>query len=185
MALDETEIVKLYFSRDENALSATRQQYGGLLKKLVFGILRCEQDCEECLSDVYFRLWSTIPPLKPDSLKAYALKIARTEALMKLRSQKARKRGRGLNVSLSELEDILPDKNIPDGSENEIKEIISDFLGELGGDARIIFVRRYWFFDSVKEIAERFNFSESKVKSSLRASREKLRKRLEDEGVVL
>lgn len=183
--MNETEIVNLYFSRDENALSATRRQYGGLLKSLIFGILRCEQDSEECLSDVYFKLWRTIPPVKPDSLKAYAMKIARTEALMKLRSKKALKRNSSLDISLSELEDILPDKNIPDGSENEIKRIISDFLGELSRDARIIFVRRYWFFDSVKEISGRFGFSQSKVKSSLRNSRERLRKRLEEEGVVL
>lgn len=183
--MDESEIVKLYFLRDEKALSETREKYGSLIKGLVYGILRCEQDSEECVSDVYFRLWRSIPPAKPDSLKAYALKIARNEALMKLRGKKAGKRGFGADVPLSELEDILPDKNIPDGSEGWIKELISGFVGELSQDARLIFIRRYWFFDSVEEIASRYGFGRSKVKSSLRASRERLRKRLKEEGVVL
>ncbi len=183
--MDETEIVKLYFQRDEKALSETREKYGSLIKGLVYGILRCEQDCEECVSDVYFTLWRSIPPAKPDSLKAYALKTARNEALMKLRGKKAQKRGFGADVPLSELEEVLPDKNIPDGSEGWIKELISGFIGELSQDSRIIFIRRYWFFDSIDEIASRCGFSRSKVKSSLRASRERLRKRLKEEGVVL
>lgn len=183
--MEESEIVRLFFARDENALALTRRLYGRLLHRLVFGILRCEQDCEECLSDVYFKLWNAIPPLVPDSLKAYALKVARTDALMKLRSKKALKRGESLSVPLSELEDILPDSRVPDGAEGEIKEIVNAFLGELGRDARIIFVRRYWYFDSVKEIAARCGFSQSKVKSSLHASRERLRRRLEEEGVEL
>lgn len=183
--MDESEIVRMYFSRDENALSATERQYGVLLKRLVFGILRSEGDCEECLSDVYFKLWSTIPPLSPDSLKAYALKVARSEALMKLRKKTAKKRRCEAEISLSELEDILPDKSAQDSSESEIREILNRFLGELDRDARIIFVRRYWYFDSVKEISLRFGFTQSKVKSSLRYTRERLRKFLIKEGVVL
>ncbi len=185
MTVDENELIELYFSRDERALEETSRRFGGLLKGLVFGILRSEQDCEECLSDVYFKLWSSIPPVRPRSLKAYALKIARTDALMLLRKKKAKKRGSGAEISLSELEDILPDKSAPDGSEAEIREILDSFLGELGSDARKIFLRRYWFFDSVAEIARRYGFSESKVKSSLRASRERLAKRMKEEGVVL
>ena len=183
--LDENELIKLYFSRDEKALSETQRQFGGLLGRLVMGILRCEQDCEECLSDVYFKLWSTIPPLKPDSFKAYAVKIARNEALMKLRRKNARKRDPSLEISLNELEDILPDKDIPDGSEHEIRDIINDFLEDLNADSRIIFIRKYWYFDSLSEISKRFGFSESKIKSSLCASRKKLKKRLKKEGVVL
>lgn len=185
MTVDETELIDLYFSRDEEALSLTQRHYGGMLRMLVFKILRSEQDCDECLSDVYFKLWNTIPPVRPDSFKAYALRIARTEALMFLRKRKAKKRGIGLELSLSELEEILPDKNVPDGSEMEIKEIINSFLGDLSDDARKIFLRKYWFFDSVAEISRRYNFSVSKVKSSLRASRERLVKRLKEEGVVL
>lgn len=183
--MDENELTELYFSRDEMAVSLTQRQYGGILKVLIFGILRSEQDCEECLSDVYFKLWNTIPPLRPDSFKAYALRVARNEALMTLRKRKAKKRGDGAKLSLTELEDILPDKDITDGSDGEIKEIINAFLGELSDDARKIFVRKYWYFDSISEISNRYNFSESKVKSSLRVSRERLRRRLKKEGVVL
>ena len=183
--MEENELTELYFSRDESAIACTESRYGGLLKRLVMGILRCEQDCEECLSDVYFRLWSTIPPVRPDSFKAYALKIARTEALMKLRRQRAKKRDRALERSLNELEGILPDKSVPDGSQGEITELINSFLGGLGRDARVIFVKKYWFFESVREISQSCGFSEAKVKSSLHSTREKLKKYLEQEGVVL
>ena len=183
--MDEAELIKLYFSRDESALTLTKSLYGGILKKLVFGILCSEEDSEECLSDVYFKLWSTIPPVEPKSFKAYALKIARTEALMALRKKTAKKRSGGTRISLDELSDILPDKSAPDGTEGEIVAIINSFLEDLSPDSRKIFLRKYWFFDSVEEISRRYNFSRSKVKSSLRSSRERLRERLKQEGVVL
>lgn len=183
--MDDEKIISLFFERDESAITELGGKYGGLCREISYNILKSRQDTEECVNDAYLKLWSVIPPTHPRSLKAYLCKTVRTLALMKLRHDKAQKRDRDREVSFSELEEILKDETASENENEALGEIINEFLGTLEPDARNIFMRKYWFFDSVKEIARRFGFSESKVKSSLMYSREKLRKMLIEKGVTI
>lgn len=183
--MDDEKIISLFFERDESAITELGGKYGGLCREISYNILKSRQDTEECVNDAYLKLWSVIPPTHPRSLKAYLCKTVRTLALMKLRHDKAQKRDRDLEVSFSELEEILKDETVSENENEALGDIINEFLGTLEQDARNIFMRKYWFFDSVKDIARRFGFSESKVKSSLMYSREKLRKMLIEKGVTI
>lgn len=183
--MDDEKIISLFFERDETAIRELGGKYGGLCREISYNILKSRQDTEECVNDAYLKLWSVIPPTHPKSLKAYLCKTVRSLALMRIRHDKAKRRDRDLEVSFSELEEVLAEETVEQGENEALGEIINEFLGELEPDARNIFLRKYWFFDSVKEIAARFGFSESKVKSSLMYSREKLRKMLCRKGVTL
>ena len=182
--MEDEMIISLFFDRNEDAIRETGEKYGKLCYKIAYNILGSHGDCEECVNDTYLKLWSVIPPSRPNSLKAYICKVVRTLSLMRLRSQNAKKRSPEATISLSELEAILPDKSIRQNIENEeIGEAINEFLGTISESSRRIFIRRYWYFDTVGDIAKKFSFSESKVKSDLYHSREKLRKLLITKGV--
>ena len=183
--MEDEKIISMFFERDEAAISALGEKYGGLCREISYNILKSRQDTEECLNDAYLKLWSVIPPTHPKSLKAYLCKTVRTLALMRVRHDRAKKRDRDLEVSFSELEEILADTAVGENENEALGDIINEFLETLDKDARIIFMRKYWFFDSVKDIASAFRFSESKVKSSLMYSREKLRKMLIEKGVTI
>ena len=182
--LNDEEIIARYFSRDEAAVTATSEKYGGQCYGVSYNILRVREDAEECVSDSYLRVWNSIPPERPQSLKCYLLKIVRNVSLDRLRFLKRKKRARELEISLSELENILPDSSVPDGCEAaELVELLNAFLETLEQDARVIMVARYWHLLPISDISSRYGFSQSKVKTSLSRSREKLRKFLEERGI--
>lgn len=182
MQTDE-EIIGCYFQRDERAIAATSQKYGRQCYAVSFNILRVQEDAEECVNESYLKVWNAIPPERPHDLKYYLLKIVRNVSLNRLDFLKSKKRSRELEISLSELEDVLPDESIPpELGISELTELINEFLDRLSRDERIIFVRRYWHFDSISVISAEFGFGQSKVKTSLMRTREKLRKYLREEG---
>lgn len=182
--MEDDKIIALYFDRDEQAIRETDIKYGRLCHKVAQNILNDPEDSEECVNDTYLSLWNTIPPTRPTRFMAFLCKIVRNLSLKRLDYNLARKRNAGVLVSLSELEAVLPDDRFAPGLEDaEIGRLISDFLRTEKQEARAVFIRRYYFFDSVSEIAKRYSFTESRVKTMLLRTRNRLRIYLQKEGV--
>lgn len=180
--MTDEEILDLYFSRSEAAISETRQSYGRLIRSTACGILRNNEAAEECENDTYLRAWNSIPPAKPQKLRAYLCKIARSAAFDRYDRDHAQKRGSA--CPLGELEELIISADGAEDSlaERELTEHINAFLGGLEKKSRIIFLRRYWFWDEISEISERMGMSESAVKTRLSRTLKKLRKYLSDNG---
>ncbi len=184
--MDDTRIIELYFERSEDAIKETEAKYGRLCSRIAKNILGTNEDTEECVNDTYLSLWNTIPPQHPENLTAFISRIVRNLAFKKHEYNSAKKRSSVHLVSLSELEEILPDAHIGAGtSDEDIGRAISSFLLGEKETARDVFIRKYWFFDSVADIAERYSFSESKVKSMLFQTRLKLKIYLKKEGIYV
>lgn len=182
--MEDEKIIDLYFARNESAISETDLKYGKLCCEVANSILGSRTDSEECVSDSYLDMWNAIPPTRPINFRCFLLKIVRNTSLSRLRKNLAKKRSRDLEISLEELKEVLPDEHVrSDCSDSETAEIINGFLGSLDDSSRAIFIRRYWFFESVSKISQRYGFTESKVKTNLFRSREKLRKLLAEKGV--
>ncbi len=183
---EDSRIVELFLARDETALTHTQQKYKPLCLKIAYNILGNHEDSEECVNDALFGVWNSIPPNRPTNLKAFICKIARNISLTRLKFKLRQKRNPDFECSLDELAEILPDESISaDCSDEDIGAVIDKFLDTLNESTRGVFLRKYWFFDSVAEIAERYGFSESKVNNILYRTRNKLREYLKKEGIYL
>lgn len=186
--MDDDRIVALYLSRDETAIRQTADKFGARLRSLSYGITGDAQTAEECENDTYLEAWNAIPPHEPGSyLYAFLARITRHISLDCCRARSRLKRGALLCELSAELEQCIP---APDDAacrleEQTLREAINGFLAGLDGEKRNIFVRRYWYLDSVALIAKRYGLSESKVKTTLFRCRERLRKHLEQEGYEL
>ena len=184
--MDDLSIIELYFARDERAIKETDIKYGKLCHKIAYNILNNEEDSEECVNDTYLGVWNAIPPTRPSSFIGFLCRITRNLSLKRIEAMARQKRARATVISLHELAEILPDENIGDGVSNEnISKLISEFLRKEKKDVRNVFIRKYYFFDSIGEIAKRFDFSESKIKSMLYHTRKKLKEYLIKEGVEI
>ncbi len=185
--MEDSAIIDLFFARSEKAISETSAKYGKMLMSVSLRILKSVEDAEEALSDTLMKTWNSIPPTRPDVLSAFLTKIIRNVSLDKWNLLHADKRGAGaVPAILDELEECIADSRIPvPGEGMELKEILDAFLEKEKPEARKIFVRRYFFGSEVKEIADLYGIGESKVKMTLARMRERLRKRLEEEGVTI
>jgi len=184
--LNDLEIIELYFERDEKAIKETDVKYGRLCHSIANNILNNEQDAEECVNDTYIGVWNAIPPARPNNFMSFVCKITRNLSLKRIETMTRQKRSATMVISLDELAEILPDENISsDVSDGDIAKAISDFLRNENVDVRNVFMRKYYFFDSVVDIAERFGFTESKVKSMLFHTRKKLKEYLIKEGIEI
>ncbi|MGN0736292.1 MAG: RNA polymerase sigma factor [Anaerovoracaceae bacterium] len=186
--MEDKEIVELYFQRKEDAIACTSSKYGRYLGRISFNILKDSMDAEECVNDTYMKAWNTIPPKRPDALGAFLAVITRNLSLDKYKYKYAAKRADGeFALLLSELEECIPDVTGGDRDMEgkEISRVITDFLRSRSEDSRKIFVMRYFYCDSIKEIALRTGFSQSKVKSSLFTTRNALKKKLIQEGIYI
>lgn len=182
--MDDVMIIKLYFGRNEQAIKETDMKYGKLCFRVANNILANSEDSEECVNDTYLCMWNMIPPTRPNNLRALICKIVRNLSMKRLEFNLALKRTRNVTVSYSELEEILPDtRTAPEWEYENLGKILSDFLHQEKEDARNIFIRKYYFFDSIRDIAERYSFTESMVKNKLYHSRNRLRKVLKKEGI--
>lgn len=184
--MDDVMIIELYFARNEQAIHETDIKYGKLCFKVANNVLGNDEDSQECVNDTYLSVWNTIPPTRPDNFAAFICKIVRNLSLKKLDYNLAKKRNSNVPVSFSELEEILPDNRIDsDIEDEEIGKLISAFLRKEKADSRNVFIRKYYFFDSVSDIAGRYSFTESKVKNMLYHTRNKLREYLKKEGIEI
>ena len=184
--MDDLHIIALYFARDERAIRETDIKYGKLCHRIAYNILKNREDSEECVSDTYHGVWNAIPPERPQNLMAFVCRIARNLALKRMEAASRQKRSPAVLVSLEELAEILPDESADGGFPDEsIGKLISDFLRNEKAEIRNVFIRKYYFLDSVEDIAKRFGFSESKVKNMLWRTRSKLKAYLTEQGVPL
>lgn len=182
--MEDATIIELFFLRSEQAIEETNRKYGAYCSAISERILHDRRESEECVSDAYWKLWQQIPPERPSSLRAFLAKIVQNNALSRYRSAHAEKRtAERCAKPFDELERCIA------GNEGElidkivVTELINRFLTELKCADRLIFVRRYWYFYSVAEIASMADTNEAVVKMSLYRSRKRLRKLLEREGV--
>ena len=183
--VNDDRIINLFFARDQRAVKEL-QKYKAYLYTIASNIL-CPEDAEECVNDVLLRAWETIPPSRPAYLRGFLAKITRNSALDRYRVNRAAKRGGGqVDLLISELSDCIPSKlDLEAEYEGRIlSETINKFLGSLDEENCFVFMRRYWYGDAVKEIAEGCSISESNVKSKLFRSRRKLREYLEKEELI-
>ena len=180
----DKEIVELYLARDETASIYCTQKYSASLHRLASSLLLDGRDAEECVNDTFLKTWNAIPPNKPEHLFPFLARICRCTAVDIIRRNKAEKRDCLVVELTHEMEECIPD-SIGDAEvpEETLKTLMNDFLGTLSKDKRMIFVRYYWFGETISEISKRYGFSESKVKTTLHRTREKLRKFLEKKGV--
>ena len=184
--ISDTELIKLYLARNDMAVRLTMKKYGRRLLHFALGFLGDKRDAEECVNDAYMKAWGSIPPNEPADLYAYLARICRFTAYDMIEKRNTVKRGAQVVELTHEMEECIPDTSgetdMPDA---ELTSLLDDFLGTLKRDERSIFIRRYWFGESVSDIAKRFGFSESKVKTSLHRTREKLKKYLSKKGEFL
>ena len=186
--MDDSRIVELYLQRDEKAIKLTSEKYGKRLVTLAYGITEDMQTAQECENDTYMKAWNSIPPHEPRNyLYAFLARITRNIALNCCRDRERLKRSAFISELSGELEQSIP---VPDDAPCRMDEIIlrgaiNGFLKELSEEKRNMFIRRYWYLDSIAEISKRFVRSESNVKTTLFRLREQLRKHLEKEGYTL
>ena len=185
--MEDNEIIELYWNRSQQAIVETSIKYGKQLHTLAERILYNHEDSEECVNDTYHIAWNTLPPKRPDYFFAYLAKITRNFCFGKLDYQKAKKRDAEIVTLSTELENCITSSNDCEQklASQELGQLISQFLREQPESARKIFIRRYWYMDSIHDISANMNISESKVKSMLFRSRGKLRDYLEKEGITL
>ena len=184
--MDDQEIIARFFARDEEGLAAAQERYGDYCAAVARNLLSDQRDQEECLSDTWLRAWNTIPPQRPRSLGAFLAKITRNLAIDCLRSGNTARRGGGqTTLALEELGECVSQAGSPEGEldRQAAVEALNRFLDGLPPLQREVFLRRYWYLDSVGEIARRFSMSQSKVKTMLFRTRQKLRTYLEQEGI--
>lgn len=186
--MEDGEIIALYWARSEEALSETARKYGRYCHSIARNILNNDEDAEECVSDAYLRAWNAIPPARPARLQTWLGRIVRNLALNRREKASAEKRGAGqIPLILDELAECIPDGLDGDAVTESIliKDVLDRFLEALPPDTRKIFVRRYWYMSSLKEIAEEYGISEGSAAVSLLRTRTKLRSVLEKEGIHL
>ena len=185
--MTDTELLALYEARDERALTVTKSQFGRMCMNIANQILRNTLDAEECVSDALLQTWNAIPPERPKNFAAYLSTVTRNAALTRFRKENREKRGGGtVPLILDELSECIRDnENVESEYDRRaLRESIQQFLDTLSADARTVFVRRYISMYDIKDIAEEYEMSESKVKVSLMRTREKLRKYLKKEGFL-
>ena len=184
--MTDEEIIDLFFRRSEDALKHIDRKYGNLCHKIAWNILQNHQDGEECVNDSYLSLWNQIPPQKPDSLKIYLCRIVRNLSLKKYRDGHAQKRWAEGMLSLDELEDCIPTETrvLEEVEKRELIQVIEGFLDSLDRNKRIMFVKRYWFCESVRDIAQEFGITERNASVKLGRIRKKLKHYLESEGWI-
>lgn len=184
--MEDFKIVDLYWERSERAISETRSKYEKMLSGISFSLLNSREDAEECVSDTYLSAWNKMPTDRPIYLGAYLSKIIRALSIDRFRSRHIKRRG-GFEELCDELDECIPDNTSIEAQyyNGQLAKAINRFLEGLPEEKRVIFVRRYFYSDSVEQIADRIGSSSSKVKTSLFRMREELRQILEKEGLPI
>ena len=186
--MEDSQIIALFWQRNEDAIGATDEKYGPYCLSIARNILDIPEDARETVNDTYLGAWNAMPPHKPESLPAFLGKLTRRIAINRYHANRAAKRGGGETaLALEELSQCIP---APAGvedtlAEKELAQLLNRFVRSLPETQRQVFLLRYWYLEPVKVTAKRFGFSESKVKSMLQRTRNKLKRELEKEGIFL
>ena len=185
--MDDSKIIELFFARDQQGIRELDDKYGKLFHALSYNIVNDRRDAEECVNDAYLGAWNAIPPARPAPLLSYMVKIVRNISLDLYWRKAAAKRGSRYTVALEEIGGCIPDREtVEDEIEaRELARIIGAFLDTLTLENRVIFLRRYWFADSYKDIAEFVGLTEKNISVRLTRIREKLKRYLMEREVSL
>ena len=183
--MDDKEIIELFFKRNQQAIQELDMKYGKICRNLSFNIVRSKQDAEECVNDAYLGAWKTIPPERPNPLLSYIVKIVRNISLKIYWKKEAAKRSGHYTVALEEMEGCIADQKIVEDEieTRELAHMIEAFLDTLPLQNRVIFMRRYWFSDSYRDIAVFVGLSEKNISVRLTRIREKLKQYLTEREV--
>ena len=181
--MEDKKILKLLWDRAENAIDVLAKRYGKRLMSIAMKILGTHQDAEESVNDTYLAVWNQIPPQRPDPLAGYVYKTGRNISLDRLKYNTAAKRDNRYDVSIDELENFIPASALDEAVEaRELGDAINRFLGTLSRTDRVLFLRRYWFGDSVQEIAGDLNLRRNTASVRLGRIRLRLQEYLTKEG---
>lgn len=184
--MNDKEIIRLFFDRDEKAIEQTSRKYHSYCYAIADRILHNAEDDEECLNDVWLAAWDSIPPNDPPSLAVYLGRITRNISVRTLRRINRKKRGKELTVYLEELGEALPSDSDPQSAVEsaEVRRLLADFVSRQSKLNRDLFLCRYYYLDSIEEIAARFGMTQNQVKLRLHRMRKKLREHLRKEGMA-
>ena len=185
--MEDTRIIEMFFERDQQAIQELDTKYGKVCHKLSYNIVNNRYDAEECVNDAYLGAWNTIPPTKPQSLQAYICKIVRNISLKIYYRKEAAKRNSTYTIAMEEIEACIADPNTVEAEieARELARIIESFLDTLTVENRVIFMRRYWFSDSCKDIAEFVGLSEKNISVRLTRIRQKMKSYLAEREVFV
>lgn len=183
--MEDVKIVELYWKRDESAISESNKKYGWYCRTIAYNILCSGEDSDECVNDTWHNAWRAIPPEKPSKLKYFFGRITRNLALDRYSYSKAQKRNIDIETTIDEFYECIPNSDFSIEDEIVLKKIINGFLETLDSRTRIIFLRRYWYALSVKEIAKGMKISENNVSVTLHRTRNKFKTYLEKEGITV
>lgn len=183
--MEDEKIVMLYWERDENAIRETEQKYGKYCYTIAYNILHSREDSDECVNDTWSGAWDAMPPEKPTKLQSFLARITRNIAIDRLRYDGAQKRGAEVESAIDEYWECIPNKDAPIEDEFLLKQAINGFLATLDIRTRVIFMRRYWYSMSVKDIASGMHLSESHVSVILHRTRSKFRDHLTKGGIFV
>ena len=188
MIMDDEKIIELYWSRSESALRETETKYRSYLMTVARNILQDEEDAAECVNDALLAAWNTIPPSRPEMLQTYLGKLVRNSALDRWRRAKTEKRGNGnVTEALEELAELSDGASMEDAviGRIDLSSLMREFLRSLREKDRRVFIKRYWYFMSVREISEDMGLTESNVRVTLHRCRKALKDRLDQGGFEL
>ncbi len=185
--MTDAEIIDLFFERSEQAIPALAEKHGKSVERVAWNILGNHEDAEECVNDTWLGAWNSIPPHAPSPLRTYVCRIARNLAMKSFHSRSALKRNSYYDAALDELEDCIPDRTDVEGDylAKELSEAIDRFLDSLSYDDRFLFMRRYWYADSLSDISQMNGMSYNRVSVRLFRLREKLKSYLIKEGLLV
>lgn len=182
--MEDKQIVDLYWARNENAITQTSVKYGKMMHTTSHSIVGSHEDAEECVNDAYLAAWNSMPENRPTYLGAYMAKIIRNISLNRYDRNHAAKR-HGVQVVFEELEECLGDYETPEEQYESgcLRDVLNEFLAGLGEEKRVVFLRRYFYTDSIADIAQRMQISEGKVKTMLFRMRAQLAEVLKEAGI--
>lgn len=184
--MEDKQIIEALWSRTESAIDALADKFGKRLYGIAMNILGNRQDAEETINDVYIAIWNSIPPARPDPLGAYIYKVCKNTALKQLRQRTAQKRNSSYDLALDELAQILPAETMEDALDaRALGDAINGFLSTLDPTGRMLFVRRYWFGDSIRQLSSSTGIRENVLSVRLHRIRTRLKDYLNKEGFWL
>ncbi|MBE6567495.1 MAG: sigma-70 family RNA polymerase sigma factor [Ruminococcaceae bacterium] len=183
--MEDEKIIILYWERNENAIRESQMKYGKYCYAVAYNILHSHEDSEECVNDTWHSAWKTIPPQRPSKLRAFLARITRNIAIDRYRYASAQKRGAEVESVMDEYWECIPNGDAPIADELVLKEAINSFLASLDTRTRVIFMRRYWYSMSVKDIADSMRLSQSHISIILHRTRSKFKDYLTEKGVCI
>ena len=185
--MEDEKIIGLFFARSEQGIQELDNQYGTICRSLSYNIVNNRQDAEECVNDAYLGVWNTVPPARPSPLLAYLCRIVRNLSLKAYWKKNAAKRSSVYTIAMEEIEAYIADrKTVEDEIEaRELARIMEAFLDTLTLENRVIFMRRYWFSDSCRDIAGLMGLTEKNISVRLTRIRQKMRQYLMERGVLV